>query len=84
MSHHYTFTFKVTQLHNKGQNSTLDKTLNNNRAMAFMALLRALAAQPSLYEGMKDEEIKIYLDKKCSDNFPEGVKYEIQYHDLKL
>jgi hypothetical protein len=77
MPQSYTFSFKLTQLPTKNQNNTLETSLNNRREDAFMALVRAIAGNPSMFAGLKDEESRQF---EC----PNGAIYKIQYHEIRL
>lgn len=84
----YTFAFKVTQLPCKGENRTLKTLVEKNRRVAFWALVRALASNPPMYLGLKDEECREFQDQKAT---PEELKkkgsiftFKIEYHEIKL
>jgi hypothetical protein len=47
--------------------------------MAFMAMLRAIAANPSQFIDMNDEEFRDFKDEKM-----EGIVYRIQFHKINL
>lgn len=81
MSTSYSFPFKVTQLPSKGHNQSPETAINNTQRMAFMALLRAMAANPSQFYDMKDEEFRDFKDEKSS---PPGIVYRIQFIKLNL
>jgi hypothetical protein len=79
MSQSYSFAFKVTQIPSKHHNKTLETCISNTKRMAFMAMLRAIAANPSQFIDMNDEEFRDFKDEKM-----EGIVYRIQFHKINL
>ena len=89
----HTFSYKVTQLPSKHHNHSPESAINNSPKMAFFALLRAMAANPTQYESLKEGEFRDFRDEKAWTSpknekgvgiFQDGIVYRIQFHKIRL
>lgn len=89
MNGSFSFSFKVTQLPSKHHNKSVETAIDCTKRMAYLALLRAMAANPSQFIDMKDGEFRDFKDDKAwtaelGSNLPNGIVYRIQFHKINL